>query len=147
MKKAIETKKAPGAIGPYSQAIMINNLIFCSGQVGKDPKTNQFVEGGVEAQTKQVLENLKAVLASGGADFSNVVKTTVYLKNVSDFSKINEVYATYFQKPYPARATIEAARLPQDALVEIECLAFIDSPPSRKATEGEKDCGKDCSCC
>ncbi len=147
MRKAIETKKAPGAIGPYSQAIVVNNFIFCSGQVGKDPKTNQFVEGGVKAQTKQVLENLKAVLASGGADFSDVVKTTVYLKNVSDFSQMNEVYATYFQKPYPARATIEAARLPQDALVEIECIAFIDSPPSREATEGEKDCGKDCSCC
>ena len=138
MKKAIETKKAPGAIGPYSQAVVINNFIFCSGQVGKDPKTNQFVEGGVAAQTKQVLENLKAVLSSAGADFSDVVKTTVYLKNVSDFSQMNEVYATYFQKPYPARATIEAARLPQDALVEIECLAVLGN---------EEICGGKCSCC
>lgn len=138
MKKAIETKKAPGAIGPYSQALVINNFIFCSGQVGKSPETNQFVEGGIVAQTKQVLENLKAVLSSAGADLSSVVKTTVYLKDVSDFSQMNEVYATYFQKPYPARATIEAARLPQDALVEIECLAVKSH---------EEDCGKDCSCC
>ena len=138
MKQAINTTKAPGAIGPYSQAIVVNNFIFCSGQVGKDPKTNQFVEGGVEAQTKQVLENLKAVLLSAGVNFSNVVKTTVYLKNVSDFSQMNEVYAAYFQKPYPARATIEAARLPQDALVEIECLAF-----SKDKTD--KCCG-DCDC-
>lgn len=138
MKKAIETKKAPGAIGPYSQAVVINNFIFCSGQVGKDPETNQFVKGGVEEQTKQVLENLKAVLSSAGADFSDVIKTTVYLKNVADFSQMNEVYTTYFQKPYPARATIEAARLPQDALVEIECIAFKDK---------EEGCGKDCSCC
>lgn len=137
-KKAISATSAPSAIGPYSQAIVINNFIFCSGQVGKSPETNQFVEGGVEEQTKQVLENLKAVLTSAGSDLSSVVKTTVYLKNVSDFSQMNEVYATYFQKPYPARATLEAARLPQDALVEIECIAFKDK---------EEGCGKDCSCC
>lgn len=138
MKHTVNTNKAPTAIGLYSQAVVINNFIFCSGQIGKDPETNQFVEGGVEEQTKQVLENLKAVLLSAGVDFSSVVKTTVYLKNVADFSQMNEVYATYFQKPYPARATIEAARLPQDALVEIECIAFKDK---------EEGCGKDCSCC
>lgn len=138
MKHTVNTNKAPSAIGPYSQAIVVNNFIFCSGQVGKDPKTNQFVSGGISEQTRQVLENLKAVLASAGVNFSSVVKTTVYLKNVADFSQMNEVYATYFQKPYPARATIEAARLPQDALVEIECIAFKDK------VEG---CGKDCSCC
>ena len=135
MKKAIESKNSPRAIGPYSQAIKINNLIFCSGQVGKDPKTNAFVEGGVDKQTKQVLENLKAVLAEVGADFSNVVKTTVYLKNIVDFPKMNEIYASYFQKPYPARATVEVARLPQDALIEIECIAH---------TKEEGGCCGDC---
>lgn len=140
MKQAIETKKAPEAIGPYSQAVQVGNFIFCSGQVGKDPKTNAFVEGGIEAQTKQVLENLKAVLIAAGTDFSHVVKTTVYLKNVSDFSKMNEAYATFFQKPYPARATIEAARLPQDALVEMDCIAYVKNVDECCGGDG------DCSC-
>jgi 2-iminobutanoate/2-iminopropanoate deaminase len=127
MKKVeIIAKNAPPAIGPYSQAVRIGNFIFCSGQVGKDPKTNSFVDGGIKSQTEQILENLNSVLGSAGAKLSDVVKTTVYLKNVSDFLPMNEVYATYFQKPYPARATIEAARLPQDALVEIECIAYKD---------------------
>ncbi len=136
MKKIeVSAKKAPAAIGPYSQAIKAGDYIFCAGQVGKDPKTNAFVEGGVEAQTKQVLENLKAVLEEAGAEFSDVVKTTVYLKDVADFSKMNEVYASYFQKPFPSRATIQAARLPQDALIEIECIAYI---------KNERGCCGDC---
>lgn len=126
MKKAIETKNAPGVIGPYSQAVQAGKFIFCSGQVGKDPKTNMFVDGGIAAQTKQILENLKHVLKAAGSDMTDVVKTTVYLKNVTDFSAMNEVYTTFFQKPYPARATVEVARLPQDALVEIECIAYKD---------------------
>src|SRR3989344_4084309 len=140
MKKVVEAKNAPGAIGPYSQAVQVGSFIFCSGQVGKDPKTNAFVEGGIEPQTKQVLENLKAVLTAAGADLKDVVKTTVYLKNVSDFPKMNEIYASFFEKPYPARATIEAARLPQDALVEMDCIAYINSV-------NVDCCGKDCSCC
>ena len=134
MKEEITSKQSPPAIGPYSQAIKIGGFIFCSGQVGKDPKTNTFIEGGIESQTKQILENLKAVLSGAGADLSDVVKTTVYLKDVDDFPKMNEVYTSYFQKPYPARATVEVARLPQDALIEIECIAYI------------KNSG-DCNCC
>lgn len=126
-KTAISSDHAPKALGPYSQGVCVDNFIFCSGQVGKDPVTNMFVEGGVEAQTKQILENLKAVLRGAGVDLSHVVKTTVYLKNVSDFQKMNEIYATYFQEPYPARATIEVSRLPQDALIEIECIAYKNS--------------------
>lgn len=126
MKQTIFTSKAPVAIGPYSQAIQAGNFIFCAGQVGKDPKTNMFVQGGIAAQTKQVLENLESVLKAAGAHMSDVVKTTVYLKNITDFSAMNEVYATFFKTPFPARATVEVARLPQDALVEIECVAYKD---------------------
>jgi reactive intermediate/imine deaminase len=126
MKKAVESKNSPAAVGPYSQAVVVGGFIFCSGQVGKDPKTNTFVEGGIEAQTGQVLENLKAVLSEADADFSHVVKTNVYLKNVADFPKMNEVYATFFKQPFPARATVEVARLPQDALIEIDCIAYKD---------------------
>jgi len=140
MKKAIEPKNVPGALGPYSYAVKVGDFIFCSGQVGKSPKTNEFVKGGIEAQTKQVLENLKAVLTAAGADLSDVVKTTVYLKNVSDFSKMNEVYASFFQKPYPARATIEAARLPQDALIEVDCIAYVNRVES--CCSGDCHCGK-----
>ena len=127
MKKEVFTKKAPAVIGPYSQAIKVGQFIFCSGQVGKDPKTNAFKEGGIEAQTKQIMENLKAVLAATGANLSHVVKTNVYLKNISDFPKMNETYASYFKELFPARATVEVARLPQDALVEIECIAYKDT--------------------
>lgn len=139
MKKEVVSKKAPTAVGPYSQAIKVGNFIFCAGQVGKNPKTNQFVQGGIESQTKQVLENLKSVLEAAGADFTDVVKTNVYLKNVEDFPKMNEIYAKYFQKPYPARATIEAARLPQEALIEIDCIAGIN--------DDENCCEGGCSCC
>lgn len=140
MKKSeVSAKKVPAAIGPYSQAVKVGDFIFCSGQVGKDPKTNSFVKGGIESQTRQVLENLKAVLEGAGANLSDVVKTTVYLKDVTDFPKMNEVYASYFQKPYPARATVEVARLPQDALIEIECIA--------RSKNQEGCCGSDCNCC
>jgi 2-iminobutanoate/2-iminopropanoate deaminase len=137
MKKAIETKKSPEVIGPYSQAIQVGDLVFCSGQIGKDPKTNAFVDGGIEAQTKQILTNLKAILNEAGTDLSNIVKPTVYLKNFNDFAKMNAVYASFFQKPYPARATVEVARLPQDALVEIECIAVAQS---------EEGCCGNCKC-
>jgi 2-iminobutanoate/2-iminopropanoate deaminase len=126
-KSAVSTENAPRAIGPYSQAIEIGDMIYTSGQVGLDPKTGQMVDGGIRGQTVRVLENLKAVLAAVRSDLQKVVKTTVYLKNMSDFAAMNEIYATYLAKDgwvAPARSTVEVARLPKDALVEIEVIAL-----------------------
>ena len=126
-KSAVSTENAPAAIGPYSQAIEIGEMIYTSGQVGLDPKTGQIVEGGIREQTVRVLENLKAVLAAVRSDLQKVVKTTVYLKNMGDFAAMNEIYATYLAKDgwvAPARSTVEVARLPKDALVEIEVIAL-----------------------
>jgi 2-iminobutanoate/2-iminopropanoate deaminase len=126
-KSAVSTENAPAAIGPYSQAIEIGEMIYTSGQVGLDPKTGQIVDGGIREQTIRVLENLKAILAAVRSDLQKVVKTTVYLKNMSDFAAMNEIYATYLAKDgwvAPARSTVEVARLPKDALVEIEVIAL-----------------------
>jgi 2-iminobutanoate/2-iminopropanoate deaminase len=126
-KSAVSTENAPAAIGPYSQAIEIGEMIYTSGQVGLDPKTGQIVDGGIREQTVRVLENLKAVLAAVRSDLQKVVKTTVYLKNMSDFAAMNEIYATYLAKDgwvAPARSTVEVARLPKDALVEIDVIAL-----------------------
>ena len=126
-KSAVSTENAPAAIGPYSQAIEIGEMIYTSGQVGLDPRTGQIVDGGIREQTVRVLENLKAVLAAVRSDLQKVVKTTVYLKNMSDFAAMNEIYATYLAKDgwvAPARSTVEVARLPKDALVEIEVIAL-----------------------
>jgi 2-iminobutanoate/2-iminopropanoate deaminase len=126
-KSAVSTEHAPAAIGPYSQAIEIGEMVYTSGQVGLDPRTGQMVDGGVREQTVRVLENLKAVLAAVRSDLQKVVKTTVYLKNMSDFAAMNEIYATYLAKDgwvAPARSTVEVARLPKDALVEIEVIAL-----------------------
>ncbi|NLI67854.1 MAG: RidA family protein [Bacilli bacterium] len=122
--KEVFTKKAPEAIGPYSQAIVAGDFLFASGQIGIDPETGEVVEG-IEAQTKQVMENLKAVLAEAGADFSNVVKFTIYLNSMDDFQTVNEIYGSFLEKPYPARATIEVSRLPKDVLVEIDAIAYL----------------------
>jgi 2-iminobutanoate/2-iminopropanoate deaminase len=125
-KAAIHTAEAPAAIGPYSQAIRIGNLVYTSGQVAIDPATGQLVTGGIEAQTHRVLQNLQAVLAASGLDLSRVIKTTVFLKNMADFSAMNSIYSEYLQTksgPAPARSTVEVARLPKDALVEIEAIA------------------------
>jgi 2-iminobutanoate/2-iminopropanoate deaminase len=126
-KSAVSTENAPAAIGPYSQAIEIGEMIYTSGQVGLDPRTGQIVDGGIREQTVRVLENLKAILAAVRSDLQKVVKTTVYLKNMSDFVAMNEIYATYLAKDgwvAPARSTVEVARLPKDALVEIEVIAL-----------------------
>jgi 2-iminobutanoate/2-iminopropanoate deaminase len=126
-KSAVSTENAPAAIGPYSQAIEIGEMIYTSGQVALDPKTGQIVDGGIREQTVRVLENLKAVLAAVRSDLQKVVKTTVYLKNMGDFAAMNEIYATYLAKDgwvAPARSTVEVARLPKDALVEIEVIAL-----------------------
>lgn len=125
-KKVICTLEAPAAIGPYSQAIKVGNLVFTSGQIPLDPATGQIVAGGVAEQTRRVMENLKAVLAAAGATLRDVVKTTLYIKNMSDFSTINEIYGQYFPEEPPARSCVEAARLPRDVLVEIEAIAVVD---------------------
>lgn len=123
-KEAVSTKDAPAAIGPYSQALKAGNLLFLSGQISIDPKTNQMNAGSIEEQTKQALENLDAVLRASGMTMDNVVNTTVFLKDVNDFAKMNAVYGTYFKDKPPARATVQVARLPRDALVEISAIAI-----------------------
>lgn len=123
MKQVIHTNEAPQAIGPYSQAIMAGNMLFVSGQIPVVPATGEVVSADVEAQTKQCLENLKAVLAAAGLTLEDVVKTTVFIKNMDDFGKINAVYGQYFQENCPARACVEVARLPKDVQVEMEAIA------------------------
>lgn len=126
VKSAISTANAPAAIGPYSQAVRSGDLLFCSGQVGFDPQTGNVVEGGIEAQTERVLANVAAVLDAVELDFADVVKTTVFLKNMGDFAAMNAIYARAFAPESvvpPARSTVEVARLPKDALVEIEVIA------------------------
>jgi endoribonuclease L-PSP, putative len=128
-KTAISTSDAPAAIGPYSQAVRVGDMLFASGQVGLDPATGQIVDGGIVEQTKRVFENIKAVLAAAGADLTQVVKTTVFLKNMSDFAAMNEIYATYLAPAGtvpPARSTVAVAGLPKDALVEVEVLVKGD---------------------
>jgi len=124
--KIISTPHAPAAIGPYSQAVISNGFAFLSGQIPLDPVSGQIVEGDIAAQTHRVLENLKAVLEGSGSALSKVVKTTVYLKDMGEFARMNEVYAQYFPANPPARATVEAARLPRDVHVEIDCIATVD---------------------
>ena len=125
MKEIISTENAPGAIGPYSQAVRAGNMVFCSGQIPIDVETGDFVSDDVAEQTEQVLRNLSAVLEAAGTKMENVVKTTVFLADMNDFVAMNEVYAKYFNENKPARATVQAARLPKDAKVEIECIAVI----------------------
>jgi 2-iminobutanoate/2-iminopropanoate deaminase len=125
VKEIIATDKAPGAIGPYSQAVKAGNLVFCSGQIPIDPATGEFVSDDVAEQTRQVLINLSAVLEAAGTGLHNVVKTTVFLADMNDFAAMNEVYAEFFSENKPARATVQAARLPKDARVEIECIALV----------------------
>ncbi len=124
-KKSVYSKGAPEPIGPYSQAIVVNNLLFTSGQIAIDPKTGNLVAGDIKSQTRQTLENIKNILEAGGSGVSNVIKTTVFLKNIGDFAEMNEVYAEYFGESKPARSTVEASKLPKDALVEIDAVAFI----------------------
>ncbi len=124
-KRAAATTNAPQAIGPYSQGIRFGDFLFLSGQVGLDPATGKLVEGGIEGQTKQAMKNLEAVLQSQGLGFGNLVKTTVLLRSMADFTPFNEVYATFLQQPYPARATFAVAGLPRDAIVEIEAIAHL----------------------
>jgi 2-iminobutanoate/2-iminopropanoate deaminase len=123
MKENIRTKNAPAPIGPYSQAIRLNGFIFVSGQIPVDPQTGQLVAGGIVPQTHQVIKNLAAILEAAGARLSDVVKTTVFLSNLDDFSEFNRIYGEYFAEVKPARATVQVVRLPKEALVEVEAVA------------------------
>lgn len=125
MKKIIQTSKAPAPVGPYNQAIVAGNFIFTAGQIPIDPETGKLVTGDIKAQTRQVIENMRAVLNEADADLSDVVKTTVFLKNMDDFSAMNEVYAAFFSENSPARSAVEVARLPKDVAVEMECVAIL----------------------
>jgi 2-iminobutanoate/2-iminopropanoate deaminase len=123
--KAISTKKAPAAIGPYSQAIRVGNLVYTSGQIPIDPATGAFVEGGIKEQTRQSLTNVRAILAEAGLAMSDVVKTTVFMADMNDFADMNGVYAEFFAEPYPARSAVAVKTLPKGALVEIEVVAEV----------------------
>lgn len=123
MKKIISTDNAPAAIGPYSQAVEVNGVVYCSGQIPINPKTGNVVEGGIEEQTKQSFANIKAILEEAGLNMSKIVKTTVLLADIQDFSKMNEIYASVFEAPYPARSAFAVKDLPKGVLVEIEVIA------------------------
>lgn len=127
MKKIVHTDKAPEAIGPYSQAVIDPNsgLVFTAGQIAIDPSTGEIVNGDVADQARQVFENLQNVLLAAGIDFGNVLKATVFLKNMDDFTRVNEVYSQYFKRDFPARSAVEVARLPRDVLLEIEMIAHV----------------------
>ena len=125
MKEIISTDKAPAAIGPYSQAVKVGNLLFTSGMIPIDPATNTLVEGGIEVQAERALQNVKALLEASGSSMDKVVKTVVFIKNMDDFAKVNEIYSKYFTDNYPARSCVEVARLPKDVLIEMEAIAEI----------------------
>ncbi|PIU37255.1 hypothetical protein COS77_03415 [Candidatus Roizmanbacteria bacterium CG06_land_8_20_14_3_00_34_14] len=124
MIKIISTGDAPVAVGPYSQALAVNGFIFCSGQIGIDPKTNKLVDG-IEKQTRQVMENLKKVISAGGSNFNYVVKTTIYLSDMNNYGLVNQIYGEYFTGNKPARVTVEVSRLPKDCLIEIDAIAVV----------------------
>ena len=126
MREAVSSRSAPAAIGPYSQAVRAGSLLFVSGQIPLDPDTGSLIAGDVAAQTHRVFRNLTAILEAGGASLANVVRTTVYLADMNDFAAMNEVYGSYFSVPAPARSTIQAARLPRDARVEIDVIAQVE---------------------
>jgi 2-iminobutanoate/2-iminopropanoate deaminase len=125
MRQPVSTDQAPKAIGPYSQAIRAGQFLLLSGQVGFDPTTGQLVPGGISEQTHRVLQNIGAILSAAGLSFDHVVKTTVFLADMNDFAAMNDIYASYFKSPAPARSTVQAARLPRDARVEIEVIAHV----------------------
>jgi 2-iminobutanoate/2-iminopropanoate deaminase len=128
LKQAISSSDAPEAIGPYSSALRAGQLLFVSGQVPIDPKTGEMVSGDVAAQTSRVLQSIGALLNAGGLTYNDLVRTTVFLADMNDFAAMNEVYRTYFTEPYPARSTVEAARLPRDARIEIDAIAMYGQP-------------------
>ena len=124
MKKIITSKNAPAPIGPYSHAVLINNQLFVSGQVAKHPVTGELLTGDIKTESKQVMENIKAILTDAGMDFTHVCKTTIFLKDLNDFTAVNEIYGSYFSNNYPARETVQVSRLPLDVNVEISIIAI-----------------------
>ena len=124
-KKIVYTKNAPEPIGPYSQAIQFNNLIYTSGQIAIDPSSGQLIDGDIKAQTKQTIRNIENILTAGGSDISKVIKVSVYLKDINEFTAMNEIYEEYFGTSKPVRSTIQAAKLPKDAKIEIDVIAYI----------------------
>jgi 2-iminobutanoate/2-iminopropanoate deaminase len=126
MKKIISTSEAPGAVGPYSQAVRVGSTIYCAGQIPLDPKTGQIVAGGIDAQARRVLDNVAAVLRAEGLGFENIVKTTIFLTDLADFQTVNEIYAGYFEQAPPARSTVQVPALPKGARIEIEVIAVAD---------------------
>ena len=125
MKKIITSKNAPAPIGPYSHAVQVNNMLFVSGQVGKNPHTGELMLGNVKTETRQVMENIKGILTDAGMDFTNVVKTTIFLADMNDFASVNEVYGSYFTGDYPARETVQVSKLPLGVNVEISVIAVL----------------------
>ena len=125
MRKIVATEKAPAAIGPYAQANIIGNFVFTSGQIPLDPATGALVEGGIEEQTRQVFQNLQAVLEEAGSGLDKIIKTTCFMDNMGDFAKMNEVYAEFFSGQFPSSSAVEVAKLPKDALIEIEAVAYL----------------------
>lgn len=126
MKTIISTAKAPAAIGPYSQAVLVNGMLFTSGVIPIDPETNMLVQGDVEVQARQAIGNLKNLIEASGSAMDKVVKTTVFIKNMNDFGKINDIYKEFFTSDFPARSCVEVARLPKDVLIEIEAIAVVE---------------------
>ncbi len=126
MKKIIATPDAPAAVGPYSQAVRVGSTIYCAGQIPLDPKSGQIVSGGIDAQTRRVMENITAVLKAEGLGFDHIVKTTIFLMDLADFQTVNEIYGSYFKQAPPARSTVQVAGLPKGARVEIEVIAVVD---------------------
>jgi 2-iminobutanoate/2-iminopropanoate deaminase len=134
MKEIISTSEAPGAIGPYSQAVRSGSFLFCSGQIPLDPKSGQIIAGDISAQTRRVLDNIAAILKAEDLNFDHVVKTTIFLTNLGDFQTVNEVYGSYFKRNPPARSTVQVAALPKGANVEIEVIAIADEGGSTAET-------------
>lgn len=126
-KEIIKTQKAPSAIGPYSQAIKVGDLLFVSGQISINPETNEFIDGDIKIQTEQVLKNIKAILEAGNSSLGDVVKVTIYLKDMADFTLVNKIYSKYFESSLPARATVEVSNLPKGAKLEIDAIAIKNS--------------------
>jgi len=126
-REIVTTTEAPGAIGPYSQAVRIENLVYTSGQIAIDPRTGQFVDGDIAVQTELVLKNLKAILEAGGSSMASVIKTVIFLKDMNDFSTVNEIYGRYFSSSYPARSCVAVESLPKGAKIEVEAVALIDN--------------------
>jgi 2-iminobutanoate/2-iminopropanoate deaminase len=126
-KDIISTSKAPQAIGPYSQAVRFNNLLFISGQIPLEPETGEILKGDIKAQTEQILENLKSILTAGGSSLDNVLRTTIFLTDLEDYADVNEMYAQFFEKSMPARSTVQVSRLPMDVQIEIDAIAGINT--------------------